>query len=286
EEELFISEFKTLLNLLENSAKDIEIKSWQDFLNNDEARTRFLEIFGNNEKESLLQLHTKTKRRLMDILKFPSTIKIPNNVRFIGAINVDETTNYFSPKILDRVHIVKFENPLLYEEKVTRFFDKNDLKLAPVYVNPVVFSQREEYPKMDDSYISRNLKEINQKFLLPLNIDFGARSIRQSLNYAECNKNVYGNYFDEISLNSIITQKILPRLSFDTEKKAKNASDKTKLDVLKDMLEYLRDLLGEEYDTRSDPDYHNHDEIGEPAIKFLSEMIEHAENNSQINFFA
>ena len=243
EEELFISEFKTLLNLLENSAKNIEIKSWQDFLNNDEARTRFLEIFGNNEKESLLQLHTKTKRRLMDILKFPSTIKIPNNVRFIGAINVDETTNYFSPKILDRVHIVKFENPLLYEKKVTRFFDKNDLKLAPVYVNPVVFSQREEYPKIDDSYISMNLKEINQKFLLPLNIDFGARSIRQSLNYAECNKNVYGNYFDEISLNSIITQKILPRLSFDTEKKAKNASDKTKLDVLKDMLEYLRDTV-------------------------------------------
>ena len=288
EEELFISEFKTLLNLLENSAKDIKINSWQDFLNNDEARTRFLEIFGNNEKESLLQLHTKTKRRLMDILKFPSTIKIPNNVRFIGAINVDETTNYFSPKILDRVHIVKFENPLLYEEKVTRFFDNSeyDRKLAPVYVNPVVFSQREEYPAMDDSYISRNLKEINQKFLLPLNIDFGVRSIRQSLNYAECNKNVYGNYFDEISLNSIITQKILPRLSFDTDKKAKNASEKTKLDVLKDMLEYLRDLLGEEYDTFSDPDYHKHDEIGEPAIKFLSEMIEHAENNSQINFFA
>ncbi|MFM9161256.1 MAG: AAA family ATPase, partial [Dolichospermum sp.] len=156
EEELFISEFKTLLNLLENSAKDIEIKSWQDFLNNDEARTRFLEIFGNNEKESLLQLHTKTKRRLMDILKFPSTIKIPNNVRFIGAINVDETTNYFSPKILDRVHIVKFENPLLYEAKVKTFFKSSeyDRKLAPVYVNPLVFSQREEYPAMDDSYIS------------------------------------------------------------------------------------------------------------------------------------
>ena len=288
EEELFISEFKTLLNLLENSAKDIEIKSWQDFLNNDKARTRFLEIFGNNEKESLLQLHTKTKRRLMDILKFPSTIKIPNNVRFIGAINVDETTNYFSPKILDRVHIVKFENPLLYEEKVRRFLENSeyDLKLAPVYVNPVVFSQREEYPKMDDSYISVNLKEINQKFLLPLNIDFGVRSIRQSLNYAKCNKNVYGNYFDDISLNSIIIQKILPRLSFDTEKKAKNVSEKTKLDVLKDMLEYLRYLLGEEYDTFSDPDYHNYHEIGEPAIKLLSEMIEDAENNSQINFFA
>ena len=287
EEELFISEFKTLLNLLENSAKDIEIKSWQDFLNNDEARTRFLEIFGNNEKESLLQLHTKTKRRLMDILKFPSTIKIPNNVRFIGAINVDETTNYFSPKILDRVHIVKFENPLLYEEKVRRFFDNSeyDLELVPVYVNPVVFSQREEYPKMDNSYISMNLKEINQKFLLPLNIDFGVRSIRQSLNYAELNKEVYENYSnnDKISLNIIIIQKVLPRFSFDSSQISQNGS--SKLEILELLISHLKTLF-KDYYHKTD----GSEEIGKVSNDFLSEMIKKAKNNpqidSEINFFA
>ncbi|MEA5529327.1 AAA family ATPase [Dolichospermum sp. UHCC 0684] len=287
EEELFISEFKTLLNLLENSAKNIEIKSWQDFLNNDEARTRFLEIFGNNEKESLLQLHTKTKRRLMDILKFPSTIKIPNNVRFIGAINVDETTNYFSPKILDRVHIVKFENPLLYEEKVRRFFDNSeyDLELVPVYVNPVVFSQREEYPKMDNSYISMNLKEINQKFLLPLNIDFGVRSIRQSLNYAELNKEVYENYSnnDKISLNIIIIQKVLPRFSFDSSQISQNGS--SKLEILELLISHLKTLF-KDYYHKTD----GSEEIGKVSNDFLSEMIKKAKNNpqidSEINFFA
>jgi predicted nucleic acid-binding Zn-ribbon protein len=287
EEELFISEFKTLLNLLENSAKDIEIKSWHDFLNNDEARTRFLEIFGNNEKESLLQLHTKTKRRLMDILKFPSTIKIPNNVRFIGAINVDETTNYFSPKILDRVHIVKFENPLLYEEKVTRFFKNSeyDLKLVPVYVNPVVFSQREEYPKIDDSYISMNLKEINQKFLLPLNIDFGVRSIRQSLNYAELNKEVYVNYGnnDNISLNIIILQKVLPRFSFDSSQISQHGS--SKLEILELLISHLKTLF-KDYYHKTD----GSEEIGKVSNDFLSEMIKKARNNpaidSEINFFA
>jgi hypothetical protein len=287
EEELFISEFKTLLNLLENSAKDIEIKSWQDFLNNDEARTRFLEIFGNNEKESLLQLHTKTKRRLMDILKFPSTIKIPNNVRFIGAINVDETTNYFSPKILDRVHIVKFENPLLYEEKVTRFFKNSEyyLKLVPVYVNPVVFSQREEYPKIDDSYISMNLKEINQKFLLPLNIDFGVRSIRQSLNYAELNKEVYVNYGnnDNISLNIIILQKVLPRFSFDSSQTSQHGS--SKLEILELLISHLKTLF-KDYYHKTD----GSEEIGKVSNDFLSEMIKKAKNNpaidSEINFFA
>lgn len=287
EEELFISEFKTLLNLLENSAKDIEIKSWQDFLNNDEARTRFLEIFGNNEKESLLQLHTKTKRRLMDILKFPSTIKIPNNVRFIGAINVDETTNYFSPKILDRVHIVKFENPLLYEQKVKTFFKSSeyDRKLAPVYVNPLVFSQREEYPAMDDSYISMNLKEINEKFLLPLNIDFGIRSIRQSLNYAKFNQQVYENYNnnDKISLNIIIIQKILPRFSFDSSQISQNGS--SKLEILELLVSHLKTLF-KDYYHKTD----GSEEIGKVSDAFMSEMIKKAKNNpqidSEINFFA
>lgn len=48
------------------------------------------------------------------ILNIPSSIKFPLNVRIIGAINIDETTHYLSPKILDRAHIMKFDSPLLF----------------------------------------------------------------------------------------------------------------------------------------------------------------------------
>ena len=81
-------------------------------MHTDSIRNRFFELLGNTEKDTMLQIHSKMKRRLLDILKFPATIRIPNNVRFIGAINVDETTHYFSPKILDRVHIVRFQKLL------------------------------------------------------------------------------------------------------------------------------------------------------------------------------
>lgn len=287
EEELFVSEFSTLLNLIESSINGEKIKSWQEFLDNEEARKKFFEMLGNTDKESMLNLHAKMKRRLIDILKFPSTIRIPNNVRFIGAINIDETTHYFSPKILDRIHVVKFENPLLIEEKVNSWFVNTDIEkeLIPVYVRPNLFSQKEEFPKVNNielSTITEKLKEINHKFLLPLNIDFGIRSIRQSLNYAELNKSTYdyGNVFD-ISLNTVILQKIFPRFIFDGSEIAKNGE--TKMKVVEELRKFLSDEFHEFYYKYES----NETEIGKSSSEYLEEMIEQANrNNSQFNFFA
>jgi len=287
EEELFVSEFSTLLNIIESSINGKKIKSWQEFLDNEEARKKFFEMLGNTDKESMLQLHSKMKRRLIDILKFPSTIRIPDNVRFIGAINVDETTHYFSPKILDRIHVVKFDNPLLFEEQVNSWFENTETEkeLIPVYVQPNLFSQREEFPKVNNSELSvitEKLKEINQKFLLPLNIDFGIRSIRQSLNYAELNKSTYdyGDVFD-ISLNTIILQKIFPRFIFDGSETAKNGE--TKIKVVEELQKFLADEFNELYYNYASDET----DIGKSSSEYLEEMIKQANrNNSQFNFFA
>lgn len=287
EEELFVSEFSTLLNLIESSIKGKKIKSWQEFLDNEEARKKFFEMLGNTDNESMLQLHAKMKRRLIDILKFPSTIRIPDNVRFIGAINVDETTHYFSPKILDRIHVVKFDNPLLFEEQVNNWFEnlETEKELKPVYVQPNLFSERKEFPTVNNSElatIAQKLKEINQKFLLPLNIDFGIRSIRQSLNYAELNKSTYdyGDVFD-ISLNTVILQKIFPRFIFDGSETAKNGE--TKIKVVEEFQKFLADEFNEfYYNYESDET-----DIGKSSSDYLEEMIKQANrNNSQFNFFA
>jgi DNA polymerase III delta prime subunit len=258
EEELFVSEFSTLLNLIESSIKGKQIKSWQEFLDNEEARKKFFEMLGNTDKESMLQLHAKMKRRLIDILKFPSTIRIPDNVRFIGAINVDETTHYFSPKILDRIHVVKFDNPLLFEEQVNSWFENTETEkeLIPVYVQPNLFSDRKEFPTVNHSELStitQKLKEINQKFLLPLNI----------------------------SLNTVILQKIFPRFIFDGSETAKNGE--TKIKVVEELQKFLSAEFNEfYYNYESDET-----DIGKSSSEYLEEMIKQANrNNSQFNFFA
>jgi hypothetical protein len=43
-------------------------------------------------------------------------LKLPSNLFFIGTVNIDETTYMFSPKVLDRAHVIEIETqkPALY----------------------------------------------------------------------------------------------------------------------------------------------------------------------------
>lgn len=287
EEELFISEFKTLLSLIETSIGEVEIKSWNEFLENDKIRNRFFELLGNVEQETMLQIHSKMKKRLIDVLKFPSSLTIPYNVRFVGAINVDETTHYFSPKILDRVHIVKFENPLLIEDIVNNYLQNSNYatELKPVYFNPQNFGNRKELPALKNNEyneIVEILKEINKTYLLPLSIDFGVRSIRQVLNYLENFQKVSDLEQDlsgYVGLNASIMQKILPRFVFDGNEKTKQ--DEKKIEVLERLHKFLDEKLSIIWDYELG-DY----EAGNITQEYLKSMIESATfNNSQINFF-
>ena len=288
EEELFISEFKTLLTLIESAKGEKLISSWQEFLESDAIRNRFFELLGNTEKDTLLQIHSKMRRRLLDILKFPATIRIPNNIRFIGSINVDETTHYFSPKILDRIHIVRFENPLLIEEEVTAEMEssKYEIELKPVYLNPMYLGARQELPSLSSNMIiSNNLKELNKDYLLPLSIDFGVRSMRQSINYAKQFQKVFEpdsdrNLILAIAFNAIINQKVLPRFIFDGNEKLKNGE--VKIDLLEKLASHIDEKLSiiNKYKLGS---Y----EVGYFAHIYLRNMVTNAKINSgQINYFA
>lgn len=290
EEELFISEFKTLLTLIESATGKKPLASWQEFLETDSIRNRFFELLGNTEKETLLQIHSKMRRRLLDILKFPATIKIPNNIRFIGAINVDETTHYFSPKILDRVHIVKFENPLLIEEQVMAHMENSnyEMELKPIYLNPDYLGIREELPTLSSNeFITKNLKELNKDFLLALSIDFGVRSMRQSINYAKqfakvSDLDTEDDYLlnEATALNTIINQKILPRFIFDGSEKLKNGEVKT------DLLDKLATNIQEKISLIFDHELGNY-EVGYYSDDYLRNMVTNAKlNNGQVNFYA
>lgn len=60
------------------------------------------------------------------------TLPIHENLRFVGTVNVDETTHFFSPKVLDRASIVLLEDVDGGEVTVTRHADSIG-GLAPVH---------------------------------------------------------------------------------------------------------------------------------------------------------
>jgi hypothetical protein len=303
EEEMFTAEFKTMLSLIESAIGSQTIGSWVDFLTNDLIRTRFFELVGASEKDTVLQIHANMKKRLVNILKFPATLKIPANVRFIGAINVDETTHYFSPKILDRVHIVKFDNPLLFEEEVNKWMEKvrPDTSCRPIYVDPNLLVRRESYPALKKDRQSGSVNsfiDLNKQFLIPLNIDFGIRSLRQAANYYEqyCTCLIdYINYDPEHddgedmlqwhsaarqhATNSILNQKILSRFVLDGDETTRNGEKK--IEILEKMANELAEIMD-----LSDIDVKPFVR-GPLAEDNLRQMIASAHaNNNQVNFFA
>ena len=120
---------------------------------------------------------------LSGVINTPSVIEIPANVRIIGAINIDETTHYLSPKILDRAHIMKFKSPLLTDwDDIFIEIDGYDFEDVS---KPMIFEigelgQRKTYPKFERTEPFCELfVDLNKRFFNQLGVEFGMRTIRQ-----------------------------------------------------------------------------------------------------------
>ena len=195
------------------------------------------EIGDNDLKEKILKLKTN--------LKYRSSISIPSNIRFIGTINVDDTTYYLSPKIIDRVHIIKFENPLFItkEEIENEIVDAKELVTN---INPgTFFEHKVPYPNYilegDNEKIVARLVKLSQR-MRDIGISFGARVVNQAILYSRSMKK-FGETDDDVIFNNILLQKIFPRLLFDGSEPACNSDSKTKIDILGDISNYLKEEL-------------------------------------------
>jgi energy-coupling factor transporter ATP-binding protein EcfA2 len=104
-----LSEFKNIMDTIEYTKEKYKKKNIVNFiklLQDEDINKELTRVFGFSDKDSLIKYHTDLRRMLGAILNTPSSIIFPKNVRIIGAINIDETTHYLSPKILDRAHII------------------------------------------------------------------------------------------------------------------------------------------------------------------------------------
>lgn len=68
----------------------------------------FISLLETDENNRLLNLYSRNNRCINDE-KYPSAIKIGNNIKIIGTINLDETIKEFSDRLLDRANIINLE---------------------------------------------------------------------------------------------------------------------------------------------------------------------------------
>ncbi len=72
--------------------------------------SQFLSLLERPTNQRELQLYDKQySGRLYNSAEYPYRIKIGDNVKFIGTVNIDESTYHFSDKVLDRANIIQLD---------------------------------------------------------------------------------------------------------------------------------------------------------------------------------
>lgn len=228
-----LAEFIILLTILDDaSGTSGQPLTFGDLLTNKELNQKLHDRMGTNDNESFAQLYSRLQRMVSQLLNIPPTLEVPANVRFIGAINVDQTTNSLSPKVIDRAHIIQFQSPFKYGGEIEKEVEQSKAALGfpdyskPVYLQPNKLGDRKDYPSyskhQNDKFVQTLVTWITNHFE-PLGIDVGFRTIRQALNYRELAlaKDMGDDEIDV--LNSLMLYKILPRFSFEGNTEVKTS---------------------------------------------------------------
>jgi AAA ATPase containing von Willebrand factor type A (vWA) domain len=193
----------------------------EDILKNDNANRLLRELGGFKDGKSILEYHAFLRRSLGFQIHNPTSIKIPANVRIVGAINIDETTHYLSPKVLDRIHVLRFRNPVLQDTAAIEAEIDSlglDLKLPVVITNDDLGTRGDYPPYRPNDDVTLFLVKLVREYLDPLGIEFGFRAIRQCIHYIEQASIVGINPMQ--ALDNVLSHKLLPKLIIDTTRHA------------------------------------------------------------------
>ena len=121
---------------------------WPYFLILDEMNLSHVERYfadflsAMEAKDGVIRLHSegpdddyRLSRSDDDDLGVPRSLRYPSNLFVIGTVNVDETTYMFSPKVLDRAHVIEFQ---VREADIESFLNEpNEYKVSPKAANGV-----------------------------------------------------------------------------------------------------------------------------------------------------
>lgn len=157
------------------------------------------------------------------LIAYPFELVIPDNVRFIGTLNMDHTVKPLSPKVIDRSLILELDHTTLEKETVEQIKSNSqrgriDVSLADLTVPKYAIEDVEEYA---DHIIelSKGLEAISDARI-------NARGRHQLIHLLQ---------YSELSTRTtdlLLQSKLLPRIHFSTRNEtAMNAFDALKIKI-------------------------------------------------------
>mgnify|MGYP002395606076 CR=1 FL=1 len=276
-----LSELRVLMQALHGLQLDPRSINLESLLGDGRTMAQLAERLGLGDGESFPQLHGRVRRMLSGAISVPPKLRIPPNVRFVGAVNMDDTTNHLSPKLLDRAHVMHFQSPLDYWQRVIEELSGTEPVAGPVRIPAWHYPERGELPPYQPGDpLVQKLTDYAQEFLAPLGIELGMRPLRQAMLYRDRLAELFeGEGVQLLALNNLLRQKVLPRFSFEGKHPARGRG---KLEC-HEVVQRFHSRLGEDLARLSSAD----GDILIQADAELGAMIERAEANDGVyNYWA
>lgn len=152
----------------------------------------------------------------------PSKLKLPPNLFIIGTVNIDETTNMFSPKVLDRANTIEFR---IDDGEMEDFLGSmKELDVEKLYKKGANMAKHFVNLSSNKSFATEDVAEINStllKFfgeLKKTGAEFGYRTATEimrlihQLTVLEKNNDAENKMSINEKIDIAIMQKLLPKL--------------------------------------------------------------------------
>jgi len=146
----------------------------------------------------------------------PAKLKIPSNLFIIGTVNIDETTNMFSPKVLDRANTIEFR---VTQNEMKNFLDNiKEIKIDAFTGKG--FGMAKSFLEMASNreFITSDIAEINAALvqffgeLKKTGAEFGYRSATEILRLIRQLSVLDNTLTTQQKIDIAIMQKLLPKL--------------------------------------------------------------------------
>ncbi|MFO7826197.1 MAG: DUF3578 domain-containing protein [Cyclobacterium sp.] len=146
----------------------------------------------------------------------PDKLSLPSNLFIIGTVNIDETTNMFSPKVLDRANTIEFR---VEKEEMGEFLHSiKEINMEVLRTKGVGMAKSFLELAANKSFVTKDLAAINKSLLeffgelKKTGAEFGYRSATEILCLIQQLSILDETLTTNEKLDIAIMQKLLPKL--------------------------------------------------------------------------
>ncbi|MCH8568731.1 MAG: DUF3578 domain-containing protein [Balneolales bacterium] len=223
-----------------------------DEMNLSHVERYFADFLSAMESKEAIPLHpsdTPLKPAGGGTVSVPPSVLLPDNLFIIGTVNIDETTNMFSPKVLDRANTIEFrvnhaEIESFLQEMKPLDMSKIEGKGANMATSFLDMARRSEFEDSDIDFIIKPLLLFFDE-LSKTGAEFGYRSAYEIMRLVQQLRAVdpENSLSDDDLLDIAVMQKLLPKLHGSRRKLSPVLRTLASLCVSKEIIDVTKEIF-------------------------------------------